>query len=112
MTMIITLKGLTIIAALLAGGSSLAMAQNGLPTGGEPPVAGGGNGNPAVPGFNQAPGAPGYGAPAYIAQPGYLESGPAPSPGRVHAVHHRNIYMYAPPHRTGHAQKIAPNGGY
>jgi hypothetical protein len=65
------LKGLTIVAVLVAGGTSLAMAQNGLPTGGERPVAGGGNGSPLAPGFDQAPGAPGYAAPAYIAQPGY-----------------------------------------
>jgi hypothetical protein len=39
-----TLKTLTIVAALLAGGTSLAMAQNGLPTGGQSPVAGGANG--------------------------------------------------------------------
>jgi hypothetical protein len=38
------LKTLTIVAALLAGGTSLATAQNGLPTGGQPPVAGGANG--------------------------------------------------------------------
>jgi hypothetical protein len=38
------LKSLTIVAVLLAGGASLAMAQNGLPTGGERPVAGGANG--------------------------------------------------------------------
>jgi hypothetical protein len=108
----ITLKGLTIVAAFLAGGSSLAVAQNGLPTGGEPPVAGGANGDPIAPGFDQAPGAPGYGAPAYIAEPGYVQSGAVPVPGRVHPVHHRNIYMYVPPHRTSHAHKIAPNGGY
>ena len=108
----ITLKGLTIVAAFLAGGSSFAMAQNGLPTGSEPPVAGGANGNPAAPGPYQAPGAPGYAAPAYIAEPGYVQSGAVPAPGRVHAVHHRNIYMYVPPHRTGHAHKIAPNSGY
>jgi sterol desaturase/sphingolipid hydroxylase (fatty acid hydroxylase superfamily) len=39
-----TFKTLTIVAALLAGGTSLAMAQNGLPTGGESPVAGGAGG--------------------------------------------------------------------
>jgi len=111
----ISLKGLTIVAAFLAGGSSLATAQNGLPTGGEPPVAGGANGNPVGPGPDQAPGAPGYGAPAYIAAPGYFESGPAPAapaPARVGSVHHRNMYMYVPPHRTSHGHKIAPNGGY
>jgi hypothetical protein len=39
-----TLKTLTIVAALLAGGTSLAIAQNGPATGGERPVAGGANG--------------------------------------------------------------------
>ena len=39
-----TLTTLTIVAALLAGGTSLAMAQNGPATGGERPVAGGANG--------------------------------------------------------------------
>jgi hypothetical protein len=39
-----TLKTLPIVAALLASGTSLAMAQNGLPTGGYRPVAGGANG--------------------------------------------------------------------
>ncbi len=38
------LKTLTLVAALLAGGTSLAMAQNGLPTGGQSPIAGGANG--------------------------------------------------------------------
>ena len=36
------------VTSLLAGGSSLAMAQNGIPTGGYPPVMGGAGGNPAV----------------------------------------------------------------
>ena len=39
-----TLKTLTIVAALLAGGTSLAIAQNGPATGGQRPVAGGANG--------------------------------------------------------------------
>ena len=76
----ITPKSFTIVAALLAGGTTSAIAQNGLPTGGEPPVAGGANGNPLTPGFDQAPG-------AYIEQPGYVEWGTAPA--RVHRVHHR-----------------------
>jgi len=42
--MMTTLKILTIVAALVASGTSLAMAQNGLPTGGQRPVAGGANG--------------------------------------------------------------------
>jgi hypothetical protein len=41
-----TLRYLTIVAALLAGGTSLAIAQNGPPTGGEHPVAGGAAGGP------------------------------------------------------------------
>ena len=41
-------KKLMIATALFAGGSSLAMAQNGNPTGGYPPVMGGAGGNPAV----------------------------------------------------------------
>ena len=45
------MKTFTIVAALLAGGVSLAIAQ-GPPTGGYPPVAGGAAGNPATnPGF-------------------------------------------------------------
>jgi hypothetical protein len=44
-----TVKSLAII-ALLVGGTSLAMAQNGPATGGEPPVAGGAGGNPAATG--------------------------------------------------------------
>ena len=45
----ITVKSLAII-ALLVGGTSLAMAQNGPATGGQPPVAGGAGGNPAATG--------------------------------------------------------------
>jgi hypothetical protein len=114
------LKSLTIVTVLLAGGTSFAMAQNGLPTGGEPPVAGGAGGNPGVPGpgyYGYYLGAPGYlAAPGYIAQPGYAEApgfavqpGYAVAPGyvgrpgysvaprRVATTHHRNVYMYAPP---------------
>jgi len=53
------LKSLTIVAVLLAAGTSLAMAQNGLPTGGESPVAGGANGG----GWGYAGGV--YGYPGY-----------------------------------------------
>jgi len=46
-----TLKSLTIVAAALAGGTSIAMAQ-GPATGGYPPVAGGAGGNPITnPGY-------------------------------------------------------------
>ena len=124
------------MAALLAGGTSLALAQNGPPTGGLPPVAGGANGNPAVPGpaypapgpgysgyYLGAPGyfgAPGYAeqgysaqpgyavAPGYVAQPGYLEeSGNAPAPGRVAATRHKTIYNYVAPHRRSYTAKIS-----
>jgi hypothetical protein len=44
MRVLTTLKTLTIVAALIAGGTALAMAQNGPATGGERPVAGGANG--------------------------------------------------------------------
>jgi hypothetical protein len=59
-----TLKTLTIVAALLAGGTSLAIAQNGPATGGERPVAGGANGGGWGGGWYGAGwygGAPGYG---------------------------------------------------
>jgi hypothetical protein len=39
-----TIKTFTIAAALIVGATSLAMAQNGPPTGGTAPVAGGANG--------------------------------------------------------------------
>jgi len=47
-----TLKTLTILAALVACGTSLAMAQNGPATGNEPPVAGGAGGYPGATGPN------------------------------------------------------------
>jgi hypothetical protein len=43
-----TLK-MMIVSALLVGGASLAVAQNGPATGGQAPVAGGAAGNPAAP---------------------------------------------------------------
>ena len=55
-----TLKILTIVAALLAGGTSLAIAQNGPATGGQSPVAGGANGGGWGGGW-YAGGAYGYG---------------------------------------------------
>jgi hypothetical protein len=67
------LKSLTIVAALIAGGTSLAIAQNGLPTGGESPVAGGaGGGGWGYPGGVYGyPGYPGYGYGYYPAY-GYM----------------------------------------
>ena len=57
----ITLKSSTIVGALLAGGTSLAMAQ-GPGTGGYPPVAGGAGGNPTT-NPNYIGAAQGYGLP-------------------------------------------------
>ena len=72
------------VTALLAGGSSLAMAQNGIPTGGYPSVMGGAGGNPAVPG------------PAYFpdGRPSYVASG---TTYRQSIKHHKKIYMSARP---------------
>jgi hypothetical protein len=58
-----TLKTLTIVAALLGGGTSLAIAQNGPPTGGQRPVAGGANGGGWAGGW--------YGGGWYAGAPGY-----------------------------------------
>jgi hypothetical protein len=121
-----TLKTLTIVAALLASGSSLAIAQNGPATGGEPSVAGGANGYGAVPGpgyppyYLGAPGyvaEPGYAAQGYVAEPGYApqgfaqpgyveESRTAVAPGRVATTQRRSMYMYAPAQATStHSHK-------
>jgi hypothetical protein len=76
------LKKLMIATALFAGGSSLAMAQNGLPTGGYPPVMGGAGGNPAVPGSAYFP----EGRPSYV----------TPASEYHHPInHHKRIYMSA-----------------
>jgi len=69
-----SVKALAII-ALLVGGTSLALAQNGPATGYEPPVAGGAAGNPILD-------AQGSGAPA-----------------RHATRHHRSIYMSARSHK-------------
>ena len=118
-----TLKSLTILAALLAGGTSLAVAQNGPATGGQPPVAGGAGGNPAAPGYFGAPeylGAPEYfRAPGYVATPeaGYVASEPTYRP----VTHHRKMYMSTrgtgtksrSTLKTGSAPSNSPkNGGY
>ena len=47
-----TLKTLSIVTALLAGGATLAMAQGGPATGGYPPVARGAGGKQVAPGPN------------------------------------------------------------
>jgi hypothetical protein len=76
-----TLKTLTIVAALLAGRTSLALAQNGLPTGGQSPVAGGANGG-WYPGYGYGYGYAAaplynyYAAPVYVAPPVYAVPAP------------------------------------
>ena len=79
------LKTLTIVAALLGSGTSLAMAQNGLPTGGQSPVAGGANGGSWVGGGGWYGRAPVYG---YGYRYGY--------------AHYRPLYGYYGPHWRRH----------
>jgi len=79
------MKGLAIVAALLVGGASLAMAQSGPATGGYPPVAGGTAGNPAVPGPNLQ----------------------ATTPSRHATKHHKKMYMSAKSHK---GSKLTPAG--
>jgi len=89
------LKGLMIVAALLAGGTSLAMAQN------------------AITRYLDARYleildmvAPGYAQP--VAQPRYVGAKEPSAPlGMV--AHHKSLYMYVPPRRSSHhTQKIVP----
>ena len=75
------LKTLTIVAALLAGGTSLALAQNGPATGGQSPVAGGANGGwYAGYGYGYGYAAASlynyYAAPVYAAPPVYAVPAP------------------------------------
>jgi hypothetical protein len=79
------LKTLTIVVALLASGISLAMAQNGLPTGNYPPVMGGAGGNPAVPG-------PGW----YIQSTAGVETAAPAHTTR----HHKHLYMTTRQHKA------------
>ena len=107
-----TLKTLTIVAALLAGGTSLALAQNGLPTGGQSPVAGGANGGwyprygygyGAAPLYNYAAPAYRYAAPAYAAPPVH-----APPVYTVPALlygYYASPYGYAPGSREWAIEK-------
>jgi hypothetical protein len=80
-----TLKTLTIVTALLAGGTSLAMAQNGLPTGAYPPVAGGAGGSPNAPPIPNV-----YGA-------------TTSTPSHHATRHHKRMYMQANRH---HGAKV------
>jgi hypothetical protein len=84
------IKGVAIV-ALLVGGTSLAMAQNGPATGGQPPVAGGAAGNPA----NAGP--PGPGIIPHDAARSNMQSAAPPTGAaagtRMATGHHRNMYM-------------------
>jgi hypothetical protein len=84
------LKTLTIVAALLACGTSLAMAQNGPATGGERPVAGGANGGGWSGGWYG--GAPGYG---YGYSGGWYAGAPAYGYGYGYSLY-RRLYGYYP----------------
>jgi hypothetical protein len=73
--MMTALKSLTIFAALIVGGTSLAIAQNGPATGGQPPAG-------------VSAGAPGP----------YLQS--AAPPAQTTAVrHHKKMYMFTKHHK-------------
>lgn len=87
-----TLTSLTVVAALLVGGTSLAVAQNGPATGGEPPIAGGAAGGPATPG---------------AATPNNLR---AATPSQHATRHHRKLYMSAKGIHHKGTMKAAPSG--
>ena len=69
-------------AVAMLGTATTVFAQNGLPTGGYPPVMGGAGGNPAVPGRAYFP----------EGRPSYVTSGTA---YHQPTKHHRRIYMSA-----------------
>ena len=83
-----TLKSLMIVSALLMGGASLAVAQNGPATGGQPPIAGGAAGNTAA-------GGPAASIPARTA--------------RHHGTRHHRMYMMSV-NRTHKGSKLTPAG--
>ena len=87
-----SVKALAII-ALLVGGTSLAVAQNGPATGGEPPVAGGAAGNPAVP---PAAGPPG---PGVIPMPARSAAPTGTRTAHYTTRHHNKMYMSARSHK-------------
>jgi hypothetical protein len=104
-----TVKSLAMV-ALLFGGTSLAIAQSGPPTGGQPPVAGGAAGNPANPG-PPGPGVIPHDARTQTTAPSpYLQSaapptGAAPAARVAHQTtgkHPKHMYMSTknPHHKT------------
>jgi hypothetical protein len=86
-----TLKCFTIAAALLVAGTSLAVAQNGPATGGEPPVSGGATGTPA----NLGPPGPGV-IPHDVTSPNMQSAAPATGAAARIAgarIPHRHMYL-------------------
>jgi hypothetical protein len=101
-------KSLTIV-ALLLGGTSLAMAQNGPATGGQPPAPPATSG-PPPPGVipHDAP-RPQATAPSPYMQSAASPTGTAPTT-RTATRHHKHIYMSA---KSSHHRKGSlKNGGY
>ncbi|MGN6749726.1 MAG: hypothetical protein ACTHJS_14145, partial [Xanthobacteraceae bacterium] len=108
----ITVKSLAIV-ALLVGGTSLAIAQNGPSTGGQPPVAGGAAGNPAAPG-------PQAGTKSHHATAHHKKMHTSAKSGNRKNMHmsanrknHKNMYMSAgsrhhKPLKTGKPQPKQP----
>jgi hypothetical protein len=102
-----TMKTLAIV-ALLLGGTSLAIAQNGPPTGGQPPAA---TPSPPPPGMipHDAP------RPQSTAPSPYMQSAAPPSGAvsgtRTATRHHKNMYMSAKG-GTHKSKKTSTNGGY
>jgi hypothetical protein len=91
------IKSVMVATALLAGGSSLAIAQNGPATGGEHPVAGGAAGS----GWGWYGGVPGYGY-------GYGWYGGAPVYGYGYRPY-RGLYGYYRPYRHRMVRTVPPN---
>jgi hypothetical protein len=90
-----TTKSLAII-ALLVGGTSLAIAQNGPATGGEPAVAGGAGGNPAATGKHLRP----FHHP-FLHRRVYMQAGPSSSHKMAPSSHnHKHIKMNPAPSTT------------
>jgi hypothetical protein len=88
-------KSLAII-ALLVGGTSLAMAQNGPSPGGEPPVAGGAGGNSAATGKHLRP----FHHP-FLHRRVYMQAAPSSSHKMAPSSHnHKHIKMNPAPSTT------------
>ena len=88
-------KSLVIIAALV-GSTSLAMAQNGPATGGQPPVGGGAGGNPAATGKTVRP----FHHP-FLHRRAYMQASPSKHVKMAPSSHnHKHIQMNPAPSTT------------